>query len=283
MVKHTLWKTGVVFTFLAGVTSGLAQEKPPPPLKADGRPDARQAEEDTPKEKVARRRWAKLSHALQRKLESPEQKDRVKDRAPGRPDTQAAMTRVSQTCLICRLTRVDTTSAQQTTTKYEENECSRWYSANVEPNHKHVWEYSTCTFGSSDDGTFAFVACNPGHFAIWLLDPETQLAVYQHFKKPIDARDLFLSLADAKTFNDRLDEHDQNKGTLIVDALEEWEAASFPGTWKEWWEPWYAKHVEEHKEYLTWLHSDSGLNFSDWQRQRKASRAPAGAAAKSKK
>jgi hypothetical protein len=282
MVKQALRKAGVVITVLGGVTSGLAQEKPSPPRDAEGRPAALQAEEDTPKQKVARRKWAEL-HTILKKLKSPEHKDRVKDRAPGRPDTPVTMTSASQTCLICRLRRVDTTSAQQTTTKYEENECSRWFAANVEPHHKHVWEDSTCTFVSDVDGTPAFVACKPGHFAIWLLSPETQLAVYQHFKNPIDARELFLSLADAKTYNDMLDEHDENKGQLIVDALEEWEAAVFPGTWKEWWEPWYAKHVEEHKEYLTWLHSDSGLNFWDWQRQRKASRAPAAATAKSKK
>ncbi len=282
MVKHTLCKAGVVITVLGGVASGLAQEKPSPPRKAEGRPAARQAEEDTPKEKVARLRMAKL-HTLLKKLQSPEHKDRVKDGAPGRPDRPVTTTRASQTCLICRLTRVDTTSAQQTTTKYEENECSRWYAANVEPHHMHVWEDSTCTFVSNADGTPAFVGCNPGRFAIWLLSPETQLAVYQHFKKPIDARDLFLSLADAKTYNDRLDEHDEDNGHLIVDALEEWEAGGFPGTWKEWWEPWYATHVEEHKEYLTWLQLDSGLNFWDWQKQRKASQAPAAAAAKSKK
>jgi hypothetical protein len=178
---------------------------------------------------------------------------------------------------------MDTASAQQTTTEYNENECSRWYTANVEPDHKHIWGNSTCTYSSNADGTRTGVGCNPGHFAIWLLDPETQLAVYQYFKNPIDARDLFLNLADAKTGDNRLDGHDKNKGELIVDALEEWEAAGFRGTWNEWWEPWYAKHVEEHKEWLTWLHSDSGLNFWDWQKRSKESRAPANAAVQSKK
>jgi hypothetical protein len=92
--------------------------------------------------------------------------------------------------LICRLTREDTTSAQKTTAKYEENACSRWYAANVELHYNHVWEDSTCTFVSDPDGTPNFVACNAGHYPIWLLSPETQLAVYQHFKNPIDARDL---------------------------------------------------------------------------------------------
>jgi hypothetical protein len=46
--------------------------------------------------------------------------------------------------------------------------------------------------------------------------------------------------------------------------------AGFPGTWREWWDGWWAKHVAEHKEWLEWLHDDSGLNFWDWQKQRKA-------------
>lgn len=138
MVKQTLWEAGVVITLLGGVTSGLAQEKPSPPRKAEGRSAALQGEEDTPKQKVARRKWAKL-HTLLKELESPEHKDRVNDKGPGRPDTPVTMTSASKTCLICRLRRVDTTSAQQTTTNYEENECSRWYAANVESHHKHVW------------------------------------------------------------------------------------------------------------------------------------------------
>jgi hypothetical protein len=280
MVKQMLWEARVVITLLAGVTSGLAPEKPPPPREAEGLPAARKAEEDTPKEKVAKRRMAKVE-ALLKQLESVEHKNRVKDRRTGRADAPGTV-RASRTCLICRLTREDTTHAQRTTTKYEENECSRWYAANVEPHHNHVWEASTCVFISAPDGRSSSVACNPGHYPIWLLSPDTQLTVYQHFKNPIEARDLFLSLADAKTHNDRL-EHDQDKGHLIVDALEEWEAAGFPGTWKKWWETWYAKHVEEHKEYLTWLHARSGLNFWDWQRQRKADQGAAAAAAKSKK
>jgi hypothetical protein len=282
MVKQMLWEAGVVITVLGGVTSGLAQEKPLPPRKAEGQRPAGQAEEETPKEKVAKRRMAKLE-ALLKKVESPDHKKEVNDRGAGRGEKSGAMSRKSHTCLICRLTRVTKVSADKTTTEYEENECSRWYTANVEPKHMHVWEASTCVYETDDRGKVIAVGCNPGHYPIWLLSQETQLAVYQHFKKPTEARDLFLSLADAKTYNDRLDEHDQDKGHLIVDALEEWEAAGFPGTWKEWWESWHAKHVEEHKEWLTWLHSDSGLNFWDWQRQRKAGQGAAAVAPKSKK
>jgi hypothetical protein len=284
MVKRILWEASVVFTVLGGVTSCLAQEKPLPPQNAEDRPAAQQAQNDTPKEKVAKRRWAELEATLKafiKKHESAERKNEVSVKGPGRAEALSSETRTSQTCLICRLKRVETTAAQKTTTTYEENECSRWYAANVEPHHDHVWENSTCVFVRLADGG-TLNACSPGHYPIWLLSPKTQLAVYQHFKNPTDARELFLGLADAKTYGDHLEE-DSNKGELIVDALEEWEAAGFPGTWKGWWETWYAQHIEEHKEYLTWLHSDSGLNFSDWQRQRHAGRGVTGPAPKSKK
>jgi hypothetical protein len=286
MLKQMLLKAGFLLIMLGGLTFSVAQEKPSLRPTADGGPVAGQAKVETQKEKAAKRRMAKLTASMEafskRLLESPKHQKRTNDREPKRAGASGTTTRTSRTCLICRLKQVDTASAGRTTTKYEENECSRWYAANVEPKHTHVWERSTCTFGNSADGS-SFVACNPGHFPIWLLSPETQLAVYQHFKNPTEARDLFLSLADDKVYNERLDQYDDDKGHLIVDALEEWEAAEFPGSWKEWWEAWYAQHIEEHKVYLRWLRSHSGLNFSDWQKQQKASGGAAAASAKGKK
>jgi hypothetical protein len=98
------------------------------------------------------------------------------------------------------------------------------------------------------------------------------LGVYQHFEDPLEAKRLFAGLTDARTYNDRLDEHDDSKGHLIVRAIEAWEAAGFPGSWEDWWARSYAEHVEEHTEWLTWLHADSGLSFWDW--QQKAARSP---------
>jgi hypothetical protein len=97
------------------------------------------------------------------------------------------------------------------------------------------------------------------------------LRVYQHFKDPLEAKTLFANLTDEKTHNDRLDEEDDDRGHLTVDALEAWDAAGFPGTWDEWWARFYARHVEEHKEFWAWLHSDSHMHFQDWQKQRKKS------------
>ena len=113
------------------------------------------------------------------------------------------------------------------------------------------------------------VGCRPGHYPIRLLSPSTQMKVYQHIEDRQKAKQLFSNLTDAKTDEDRLDEHDESKGHLIVESLKDWEAAGFPGTWDDWWNLWWDKHVAEHKEWLVWLHDDSGLNFWDWKKSHK--------------
>ncbi len=51
-----------------------------------------------------------------------------------------AGTSLSHTCVLCRLGRVDTTLFGLTHSTFYENECSRWYPANVELSHAHIWE-----------------------------------------------------------------------------------------------------------------------------------------------
>lgn len=174
------------------------------------------------------------------------------------------VSRLAQTCVVCRLTRVDSTCFGLTRSTYRENECSRWYTAHVEPSHVHIWERGTCMYQSNLLGMPTRVGCNPGHYPIMLLPPSTQLAVYQHFKVPLDAKKLFESLTDKKTHDDRLDEHDEDRGHLMVEALRRWELADFPGTWDGWWAKFHAAHVLEHQEWLTWLRADSNMNFPDW-------------------
>ena len=52
--------------------------------------------------------------------------------------------------------------------------------------------------------------------------------VYQHIKDRQKAKELFGNLTDAKTHDDRLDEHDESKGHLIVRSIEEWERRWIP-------------------------------------------------------
>ncbi|HEV3162593.1 MAG TPA: hypothetical protein VGZ22_01035 [Isosphaeraceae bacterium] len=179
------------------------------------------------------------------------------------------ISRLSHTCVTCRLTRVDATCFGFTHSTYYPNECSQWYAAHVEPAHAHVWERGTCEYTSNLLGKPLFVGCNPGHYPILLLEPSTQMRAYQHFKDPLEAKRLFESLTDEKTYNDRLDAEDDDRGELTVRAIQEWESHGFPGTWAEWWARFSTKHAEERKEWLTWMHSDSDMNFWDWQKQRK--------------
>ncbi len=173
---------------------------------------------------------------------------------------------LSHTCVVCRLNRVDASCFSLTRSTYHENECSQWYPTHVEPAHTHIWERGTCVSETNLLGHPMSVGCRPGHYPIRLLDPTTQMHVYQHFKDPLEAKKLFESLTDAKSFNDRLDEHDDDRGHLTARAIQEWEAVGFPGTWPDWWDQFYAQHVEYHKEWLTWLHANSNMNFWDWQK-----------------
>src|SRR6516164_5257607 len=100
------------------------------------------------------------------------------------------------TCVICRLFRLTTTYGVVPVTRHFENECSRWYAACVEQRHAHVWERSTCVYESDLWGFSRSVGCRPGHYPIWLLPPETQMEVYQHFKDPFEAKALFAGLTD---------------------------------------------------------------------------------------
>ncbi len=103
-----------------------------------------------------------------------------------------------------------------------------------------------------------------------MLPPSTQMNVYQHFKDSQRAKELFSNLTDEKSYNNRLDEHDDSRGDLIVKSITEWEAAGFPGTWDDWWPRWWDKHVADHKEWLDWLHSGSNTSFWDWKKRQKA-------------
>ncbi len=181
---------------------------------------------------------------------------------------------LSYTCVLCRLGRVETTLFGLKHSTYHENECSRWYPQHMEPSHAHIWERGTCMTLLNAFGQPMGVGCRPGHYPIRLLPPSTQMNVYQHIKDRQNAKGLFSNLTDAKTHDDRLDEQDESKGHLIVSSIAEWEAAGFPGTWDDWWNPWWDKHVAEHKEWLVWLHADSGLNFWDWKKSHNTVPAP---------
>jgi hypothetical protein len=181
---------------------------------------------------------------------------------------------MSYTCVLCRIGRVEKTWFGLKSTSSYDNECSRWYPNNVEPSHTHVWERGTCMRLLNGLGRPKGFACSPGRFPIWLLSPSTQMNVYEHFEDRQKAKELFSNLTDAKINDDRLNEHDDYKGHLIVRSIEEWEVAGFPGTWDDWWNRWWDKHVAEQKERMAWIHSHSKTSFEEWKERQKADSAP---------
>ena len=105
------------------------------------------------------------------------------------------ISRLGHTCGVCRMSRVDAACFGLTHSTYHDNECSRWYLANVEPKHNHLWERGTYNNTTNLLGVGGRVGCNPGRYPIRLLAPSTQLHVYQHFKDPIEAKKLWLKMA----------------------------------------------------------------------------------------
>ena len=131
----------------------------------------------------------------------------------------------------------------------------------------------SCTALLNGIGIPIGVRCAAGYFPILSLDPSTQLRVYQHFPDPERAKALFASLTHEKADRERREKNIESTGELIVRALNEWDAAGFPGSWDDWWDRWWQKHVKEHNESLTWMRSGSGLSFWDGQKHRSSEKA----------
>ena len=127
--------------------------------------------------------------------------------------------RTPYTCAVCREGKVVHSVLGVTWSDREETDCSRWYQGNVEPSHAHCWtECSHCRrFGIP--GLYSGYGCFAGG-PITSLSRTIQIDVYQHFKDPLEAKELFI----------RMGQGDYRE----LDALMEWADARYPGTWKDW-------------------------------------------------
>jgi hypothetical protein len=150
--------------------------------------------------------------------------------------TADAGSRSDSTCVLCRLNRIDTRFFGVTRSSYEENDCTRWYHAHVDPAHAHIWERGSCTTLLNGIGIPIGVRCAAGYFPILSLDPSTQLRVYQHFPDPKRAKALFASLTHERADRERRERGVESTGELIVRALNDWDASGFPGSWDDWWD-----------------------------------------------
>ena len=127
------------------------------------------------------------------------------------------------TCSACRAYKVQTKWLGMAWSREEETECSRWYRANVEASHDHLWEvYTHCRrlgwFGLSGYG------CTIGG-AITMLSETWQIELYQHFDNKLEAKALFAGMG-----------RNSKEGSRIWTALQEWSDQGYPGSWRTWWE-----------------------------------------------
>jgi len=147
------------------------------------------------------------------------------------------------TCGVCRLERVDSTYFGFADSTFHENECSRWFRAQVDSAHRHTWDRGVVR-GYSLIGLPVYVVtdCYSPRFTALSLTSSTQLAFCRRVEDPMEAVHLFESMADASMDEDR------SAGSAYestLEAIKAWEAEGFPGTWKEWLSTYGAYHVGE--------------------------------------
>lgn len=126
------------------------------------------------------------------------------------------------TCVLCRTIRTDYIYVDRKwKTNITETACSRWYRDNVEPTHDHVWVISRDSVLRDLYGQrFGAFSRDPAGKAIWWLNPDDQIAIYEHLPAG-DRKRIFLSFATPNSANGRDYE--------IVRSLEEWKEGGFKG------------------------------------------------------
>ena len=132
------------------------------------------------------------------------------------------------TCVICRAQRADLIYFGKTwQSEYSETACTAWYRNNVEPAHKHVWVRSISVGIPNLYGQNIGIGTNhqrPGR-AIWRLTPQEQISIYQHLPDPLEAKRLFISLAQPPATNGGND-------LFILHNLRAWIDSGFNGSWQ---------------------------------------------------
>ena len=134
--------------------------------------------------------------------------------------------RVRYTCVICRLTRQDTSYFGFTSERLRETACSEWYEKNVEPKHEHAWLRFPSWTRHNIFGSAIAVASSLRGKTLFSITPEEQREIYEHFGEPGRAADIFLGLLDENTV-------EEGRDWDIVSALKSWRRARFEGSWKD--------------------------------------------------
>lgn len=136
------------------------------------------------------------------------------------------------TCAACRLDRVDQSSLGFHWSEYEESDCSRWYAANVERSHQHIWAGRGYCRRFGIPWIYGGFACNVGD-PIAGLSKSLQLRVYQRFRDQLKAKQLFVRLGNW-----------DSGCSQLMNGLCEWASSDDAEPWDEWW----AKHQGQSNE-----------------------------------
>ena len=104
---------------------------------------------------------------------------------------------------------------------------------------------------------FGFACSFRGYFS-YQIPSSIQMQVYQHFKDPKKAKQLFLTSRRREDCERATrSELEELKVKLTFESLWEWAIAGYPGTWEAWWDRWWKMRVEDHEKPLAWLSSIS--------------------------
>ncbi|MGC8641796.1 MAG: hypothetical protein ACP5XB_18160 [Isosphaeraceae bacterium] len=124
------------------------------------------------------------------------------------------------TCAVCRANKLNKQLLGLRWSTQEETDCSRWYSAHVEPAHHHVWVPCTYCRHFGIPGVYGGYSCVVGG-PLTGLSRKVQIQIYQHFQNPLEAKRLFIQLG-------------RNCPDRIWQALMDWVEEGYSGTWAEW-------------------------------------------------
>jgi hypothetical protein len=144
-------------------------------------------------------------------------------------------------CSLCRLHRGDTKIHGVTRSVHHATDFSGWYSSYIEPHHEHLWE------PESNIANYNFLGYTIGggtgasrKIPIHLLSASQHQRFLEHVTNIGALKTLFASVITKQS-----DEDDgMEEGYAIIQAIMDWEAIGYRGTWDDWW----ARHWKGRKQ-----------------------------------
>ncbi len=112
----------------------------------------------------------------------------------------------------------------------KEGECSKWYRANVEPHHDHVWVRSPMAYGYSLCGLPIYMSQSTllvNGPIVWLSSDRLKIKMYEASPDPVLTRDLFLQLARYKPFDTEEYKHQME----LINRLKHWSESGCQDPW----------------------------------------------------